>query len=809
MLRNLPAFDQPRRFGCAAPKDMQQTNDRTPHSPGQAPPPPSAPGATGTGQAPLLLALAVFVLTLLVTLAAYTSAQRNAEAQLREAFDYRTRDMSYSISRRLAVYEQVLRGARGYLRGSLDVSRADFGQYYRQLRLDQSFPGLQALGIASALNPGEVAAHEARVRAEGFPGYRVLPAGARPLVTAISHIEPFTGRNLRAFGFDMYSEPVRRAAMAAARDSGQAALSGKVVLVQEGRDGTESGFLMYLPLYRAGAPVATLEQRRAALLGWVYAPFRMADLMRGVGGLAASQLDVTVYDGEDATPDALLYQTETANDSPRHQARLRASTRMLIAGRSWTVSMASSPALEATYDGARPRLIAAAGIVLGLLVSLVVWLLAGSRRRALQLARAMTLELRESHDRIAAEGRRTRVILETAHDGFIALDRHGRITDWNAQATRIFGLAAHDAIGQPAELLVPEERRPALRAALEAFAQGGVSAQPDGPAETEVLHASGRRVPVELAVTPLPSGDGAGATVFVRDITPRRDAEAREAVRQARLVEARTALDRAQKLEAVGKLTGGVAHDFNNILHIISANVQLMLRAEGPPPRKRLHNILDAVERGARLAGQLLAFARRQPLHPSVVDVAQLLERSDSLLQRAAGDAITLTRNSPPDLWPTLVDPNQLEHVLLNLVINARDAMAGLDAGSIALQLANVTVCGAGHDAGAQALPPGAAQQFDAEMAAGDYVAVAVSDTGHGMPIEVMEHAFEPFFTTKPEGKGTGLGLSMAHGFVRQSGGHIRLASAPGAGTTVTIYLPRHTAPAVAAPPEPVVGMHP
>jgi PAS domain S-box-containing protein len=791
---------------------MQQTTN---HAPSCAPSPPQPPARPGAGQAPLLLALAVFVLALVVTFGAYSSARRDADTQLRQAFEYRTRDMSYSIGRRLAVYEQVLRGARGYLRGSVDVTRAGFGDYYRQLRLDQSFPGLEALGIASALAPGAVAAHEARVRAEGFPEYRVQPQvdgpdAERPLVTAISHIEPFGGRNLRAFGFDMYSEPVRRAAMAAARDSGQAALSGKVVLVQEGSGGTESGFLMYLPVYRAGAPVWNGDQRRAALLGWVFAPFRMTDLMRGVGGVAASQLEVAVYDGDTATPDTLLYRL--APQEGRTQApRMHSAIRMLVAGRAWTVEMTSSPELEATYDGARPRLIAAAGVLLGGLVSLVVWLLAGSRRRALQLAQAMTLELRESHDRIAAEQRRIKVILENAYDGFIALDRHGRITDWNAQATRIFGLTAEEAIGRPAEVLAPEDQHAALRAAFVALARGAASPLLAGPTEAEALHRSGRRIPVELAVARLPGKDadkdkgGGGVSVFVRDITPRREAEAREALRQARLVEARLALDRAQKLEAVGKLTGGVAHDFNNILHIISANVQLMLRADGPPARKRLHNILDAVERGARLAGQLLAFARRQPLHPSVVDAGALLERSDSLLQRAAGDGVTLTRSSAPDLWPTLVDPNQLEHVLLNLVINARDAME--DGGSIALQLANVTVepgQAPGPGAGPGALPPGAAEQFDADMAPGDYVAVAVSDSGHGMPPEVMEHAFEPFFTTKPEGKGTGLGLSMAHGFVRQSGGHIRLASAPGAGTTVTIYLPRHVAPEVAALPEPV-----
>jgi len=467
---------------------------------------------------------------------------------------------------------------------------------------------------------------------------------------------------------------------------------------------------------------------------------------------------------------------------------------MAMAGRIWTVRMASSANLEATLDHERPQMVAATGVVLGALVSMVVWLLAGSRRRALQLAQAMTLELRESHGRIAADQRRFKTILETAYDGFVAVDRQGRITDWNAQATRIFGMEAAQAIGSPAEQLLPEERRAAFRTTFDAFIRGGAGPMAGQPTETEALHASGRRVPVELAVALLPPGDVSGATVFVRDITPRREAEARELQRQQRLDEARQALARAQKLEAVGKLTGGVAHDFNNILHIISANVQLMLRAEGPPSRKRLHNVLDAVERGSKLAGQLLAFARRQPLHPSVVDVAQLLERSDSLLQRAAGDGIVLERTAVPDLWPTLVDPNQLEHVLLNLVINARDAMDG--SGRIALRLANVTVA-----AGASAL--------EGEPAPGDYVMITIADDGHGMPPEVMEHAFEPFFTTKPEGKGTGLGLSMAHGFVRQSGGQIRLESAPGAGTTVTIYLPRHVAPVLPALAEPDVGAHP
>jgi signal transduction histidine kinase len=192
--------------------------------------------------------------------------------------------------------------------------------------------------------------------------------------------------------------------------------------------------------------------------------------------------------------------------------------------------------------------------------------------------------------------------------------------------------------------------------------------------------------------------------------------------------------------------------------------------------RKRLLGIMDGVERGKKLADQLLAFARRQPLHPSVVDMAQLIERMDSLLHRAAGDGIEIRFAIPPQLWNTLVDPNQLENVLLNLVINARDAMDG--EGRITIALGNLRI-----DDGSELANTG--------IKPGEFVTIAVGDTGSGMPPEVMERAFEPFFTTKPEGKGTGLGLSMAHGFVKQSGGHIRLASAPGEGTTVTIFLPR------------------
>jgi PAS domain S-box-containing protein len=735
-----------------------------------SPTPPRSPASV-----PFVLAALVFLAALIVTYVVAHNVERSAESELESTFDYRARDLSAVLVRRMDVYQQVLQGARGFLRGSVEVSQRDFADYYAIQRVDQSFPGIQALGIAAIIPAQQLAAHVAAMRAAGFPGYEVKPPGPRDLYTSVTHIQPFADRNLRAFGYDMFSEPVRRAAMEAARDSGTAAATGRVTLVQEGARNVQPGFLMYVPVYRPSVPRGTVEERRAAIVGWVYAPFRMNDLMRGLGGEHVSDLEVAIYDGRQPAESALLYRSPGARPAGS-RAMFTHTDAVDTAGRTWTIAIRSAPRLEATLDKRPTAAIAATGVGLGLLLSLVVWLLATSRRRALQLAGGMTLELRASRDRIDAERQRIRLILQNAYDAFLAVGPDGRVTDWNGQACKLFGWKEEEALGRDAATLVAApEARERWRAHLADFAANGECALLAGPTELLLVDRHGRAIPVEIAVTALPTPNGFGATAFVRDIRPRKELEERERQRQQRMEEARVALLRSQKLEAVGKLTGGVAHDFNNILHIISANVQLMMRND-EGSRKRLLGIMDGVERGKKLADQLLAFARRQPLHPSVVNLAQLIERMDSLLHRAAGDAIEIRFAIPARPWNTLVDPNQLENVLLNLVINARDAMDGQ--GHITIAVDNIDIA----DGSALA---------DTGIRPGEFVTIAVSDTGSGMPQEVMDRAFEPFFTTKPEGKGTGLGLSMAHGFVKQSGGHIRLASVPGQGTTVTIFLPR------------------
>ena len=247
---------------------------------------------------------------------------------------------------------------------------------------------------------------------------------------------------------------------------------------------------------------------------------------------------------------------------------------------------------------------------------------------------------------------------------------------------------------------------------------------------------------------------------------------------EQRVAERTAALQQSQKMEAIGQLTGGIAHDFNNLLQVIAGNLQLISRhVRGDAKlQERVASAEAAVRRGAKLSSHLLAFGRRQALEPKAIDVGRFVAGMEDMLRRSLGETVEIETVVAGGLWNTFADPSQVENALLNLAINARDAMNG--AGKLTIEVGNAVL----DDAYARQYP---------DVAPGQYVALAVTDTGSGMSAEVMAKAFDPFFSTKVEGKGSGLGLSMVYGFVKQSGGHVKIYSELGNGTTVRMYLPR------------------
>ena len=415
----------------------------------------------------------------------------------------------------------------------------------------------------------------------------------------------------------------------------------------------------------------------------------------------------------------------------------------------------------------------AAGVILCL--GVIVWLftLRGremERRRQLEgELRALNLELEDRVQERTAEVKRTgdllNAVVENLPDMILLKEPSGdgfRYVLVNAAGERLIGRDRSEIIGRTEADLFPPAEAKQVREANMSVAQSG---EPRTFTDHKLTSPSGVRS-VETRMVPISNGGGTPGRILaiIRDVT---DAKVREEqIRQL------------QRMDAIGRLTGGVAHDFNNLLAIVHGNSELLRdRLEaGSEEAEMADDVVGAAGRGAELVRRLLAFARMQHLEPEAIDLNARLPNLLGLLQRSLGETITVRAKTGDDLWPAIVDPTQVDDAIVNLAINARDAMPG--GGTLTIETENVTL---DEDYAAHHV----------EVAPGDYVMLAVSDTGTGMSQEVIGRAFEPFFTTKREGEGTGLGLSQVFGWVKQSGGHIKIYSELGHGTTIKLYLPR------------------
>jgi PAS domain S-box-containing protein len=693
------------------------------------------------------LAWAVLAVSLAATLWGWRLAQESDERVAQERFTFRVNEVRESLHERLLAYEQVLRSGVGLFMASRDVSRQEWHLFVESLGIHERFPGVQGVGFSKLVPAPDKVRHEQDIRREGFPGYSIRPAGEREVYSSIVYLEPFDWRNQRAFGYDMFSEPVRHAAMSRARDSGQSAVTGKVTLVQETEKDTQAGFLMYVPLYHKDSWPLTVEARRAALLGWVYAPFRMNNFMRGLLGQKDKDVDLEIFDGERVAPESQMYDSDGLRDLPEdyRQPRLRHVETLPVFGHAWTLEISSRPAFEDMVYSKRPLMVLLAGLSISLLLFGITRTLATGRARATALALQMTATSRENEQRL-------KEITATLGEGVVVLDAAGRVTFANPEAQNLLGWSEAEMLGQRGHELFHHSRPdgspyPAAECATELLNREGQ----DFRGEEVLWTREGVALPVAMISTPLwRKGGAAGSVVAFHDIRYLKKTEAElkrlnENLEQqvAAQVDKNMAQERMlvhqSRLAAMGEMIGNIAHQWRqplNALGLLLANIKDAWDFGELDQQSLDKSMADGNRLIQKMSTTIDDFRNffRPNREKAPFDLAQAVQEALGLVEasfRSHGVAIRLETPAP-----LLAQgyANEFSQVLLNVLSNARDAILAHRRGSgeVSLHLAEEN----------------------------DMAVVTVCDNGGGIPEEVLSRIFEPYFTTKE--KGTGIGLYMS-----------------------------------------------
>jgi diguanylate cyclase (GGDEF)-like protein/PAS domain S-box-containing protein len=489
------------------------------------PPPKSRPYPS------LALPFGVLLVGLVLTLGTWRITARNEHAARQNRFDQRAAEIESQIRNHVGDYVQMLQTTAGLFAAEHQVSRKAWRAYVEKLDLEANFPGTLGLGYATYLRPSELPMHEAQVRAEGYSDYAVRPAGTRDEYTSIVYIEPFAGANLRAFGYDMYSEGVRREAMRRARDTARVALSGKVTLVQNSSQSREPGVLMYVPVYRHDLMADTPDERRAALQGYVYCPFRMSRLMRTVVEDHANDLGLELFDGTPRQDASLLFSTlgEDQHAPPQRPPSFQADRLIEVGGRTWTLHLTSLPAFDAALGPSRASTLLVGGMVITVLSFLITLALVDTRRRALLIAEKMSRAHRQGENRI-------RAVMDATAEAILSIGLDGRIRSSNLAAQRIFGYTETEMLGLHVRALTQDgtERWDAMLAKIR---QHGVESIKAHRTETHNRRKDGSPIQLESAVSVIEIEDEPQIVCVCADITEQRAHEAMarraDALRQA------------------------------------------------------------------------------------------------------------------------------------------------------------------------------------------------------------------------------------------------------------------------------------
>lgn len=481
---------------------------------------------SGSTRIGLLLTCLVLAASLAITYQLWQSAQQQALHELQDQFNSRVNKAVSAVEYRMKLYEQVLRGLDGLFAHGASVTREEFHDYAARLQLENNYPGIQGIGYAQIIPAAQKNQHIAAMRKQGFPDYTIKPEGEREIYTSVIYLEPFSGTNLNAFGYDMYSDlahprdgdaapGVRRTAMERARDSGMTAISDKVRLLMETDNNIQAGFLMYLPVYQRGSLNNTISERRANIIGWAYAPFRVGDLMNNMLVGYVNDLDIEIYSGKEISDNALLYRSKNWLNSGKSQdALLKTVKHIEVGGHTWSMTFRSLPGFEAKSGWVKANIIAYIGI--SLLLTLITWLLVTGRERAINAARIMNRDLIKSEASL-------RTLLDTASEGIWVVDANKKTVKVNRALLDILGTSEQDMLSKSICEFIDKEHCTSFQSRLSSTDEPNAGQH----FETSLKHSDGREIFCQFNTAKIrdEKGNDIGSFALVTDITERTLAE--------------------------------------------------------------------------------------------------------------------------------------------------------------------------------------------------------------------------------------------------------------------------------------------
>ncbi len=693
-------------------------------------------------------------LALISTFVATYRVRENVEAHDRIRFEKIIREAQVEIERRFSQYVDELYGVRGMLAANSATDREAWDRYFASVEMLRRNPGIRSIGYLERVDAANKTAF-LRQQRKTQSDYRAFPDSVEPVLFPVVYLTAFDAEVRSSLGFDHFTEPERRAVMEQARDMGRAFATSKLKFVALDGKHYGSGLIIYLPVFRNGAPVATSGQRRQALQGFIFTTLAPERLLSGVlGPQSAALVNLEVYDGRNIAPDHLLFGDVNVGNG-QGSARLRKWLSIAAPNHPWTAVFQAKPAFASESQRYLIWVMLAGGFIISALLFGITWAEVTTREQAERNA----AEIQKSEAALAAEKERLAVTLYSISDGVITTDAVDKIVSMNKVAEQLTGWKLAEAGGKPlGEVLrlMQEQTRERAQNLVTEIARSGKAVE---LSKYNVLLArDGTERGIMATAAPIQNKAGTiiGVVLVFRDVTEKRKTDEE--------------LLREKKLESVGLLAGGIAHDFNNILLGIMGNISLarLSSHSAEKLKERLASVEKAALRARELTQQLLTFAKGgEPIRVPVQLGEMIKEVCQSTLE---GSNVKSEFGLPADSWPAEADEGQLRQVLTNLFVNAMQAMPR--GGNVEVRLENVTLT---HGF----LPP---------LAAGKYVKISIRDHGEGIRPEHLPRIFEPYFSTRKQGNG--LGLATAYSVVRKHDGQIKVESSVGAGTTFHIYLP-------------------